>query len=400
MDSDSLIVGAGSAGLLAAKEIASKGFSVKILEEHSQVGIPSHCAGLVSIEGLKRIGVVASKSFVQNDVVGGWIYSPDGHSIEIRDKRPRAHVIDRIALDQYLAESAIDAGAELVLGRRAEKLKLINGSIVGVIGTEWAEESRLIIDAEGPSRRLVKEAGLVNSRRVPLLGVNTEVKCDMDPTMVEVWFGEETAPGFFAWVIPTSNQEARVGLATRVGDPIMLLTRFIKRRFGAVSYQSPRIGQVLVDGPVSRTSFPGMLLVGDAAGQVKPTTGGGIVLGGLCAIKAGSVASQSLESGDLSERSLVHYEDEWRRLYGAEFRSMQTLRNLVDRISDERMNRLLRIFNESGLNNVLEEIVAGGDMDLQEGVIKRALSEPKFMRVMVSGLGRLAFAELRNLVNI
>ena len=134
--------------------------------------------------------------------------------------------------------------------------------------------------------------------------MNTEVVCEIDPAMVEVWFGEETAPGFFAWVIPTYEGQARVGLAARGGDPTRLLARFIKKRFNA-SYPSPRAGQVLVDGPVSRTSFPGMLLVGDAAGHVKPTTGGGVVLGGLCAIEAGKVASKALESGDISDMTLV-----------------------------------------------------------------------------------------------
>ncbi len=107
MGSDALVVGAGPAGLLAAKEIASKGFSVKILEEHNRVGVPSHCSGLISIEGLRRIGVEASEKFVQNEIVcGGRIYSPDGQCIEIRDTRPRAYVVDRAALDQHLAEKA------------------------------------------------------------------------------------------------------------------------------------------------------------------------------------------------------------------------------------------------------------------------------------------------------
>ena len=400
MGSDSLIVGAGPAGLLAAKEIASRGFSVKILEEHNRVGVPSHCAGLVSVEGLRRIGVEASSSFVQNEITGGRIYSPDGQCIEIRDTCPRAHVVDRAALDQHLAEMALDAGAELVPGRRVERLTLAEGRVTGASGAGWAEEARLVVDAEGPSRRLARDAGLINSKRAPLLGVNTEITCEIDPNMVEVWFGEETAPGFFAWIIPTSEKQARVGLATRKDDPTKLLTRFVKKRFGTISHPPPRAGQVLVDGPVSRASFPGLLLVGDAAGHVKPTTGGGVVLGGLCAIEAGKVATKALESNDLSERNLARYDEAWKRLYGAEFRSMQTLRSLADRVSDERMNRFFRTFAEAGLGEVANELVADGDMDLQEGVIRRALSEPRIVKAAIGGLGRLALAELRDLVNL
>jgi digeranylgeranylglycerophospholipid reductase len=400
MGSDSLVVGAGPAGLLAAKEIASRGFSVKILEEHSRVGVPSHCAGVVSIEGLRRIGVETSEKFIQNEIVGGLIYSPDGQCIKIRDTHPRAYVVDRAALDQHLAEMAMDAGAEIALGKRVEKLMLSEGRVIGASGAGWTEEARLVVDAEGPSRRLLKYAGLINSKRAPLLGVNTDLICEIDPTMVEVWFGEQTAPGFFAWVIPTSDKKARVGLAAREGDPTKLLDRFVKRRFSAITHSPPRAGQVLVDGPISRTSFPGLLLVGDAAGHVKPTTGGGVVLGGLCAIEAGIIAAKALESSDFSQRSLGKYDEVWRKLYGSEFRSMQTLRNLANRISDERINRLFRIFQNTGLGDRVNDLVAEGDMDMQEEVIRRALSEPRIVKAAFGGLGRLAIDELRDLVNL
>ncbi len=400
MGSDSLVVGAGPAGLIAAREIASNGFSTKVLEEHKQVGVPNHCAGLISVDGLKRIRIEASSRFVQNEVFGGRIYSPDGQCIEIKDTRKRAHVVDRVAFDQYLAEKVLDAGAELVLGRRADKLKLTKNSITGASGVDWEEETRLLINAEGPSRRLAMASGLVNQKKTALLGVNTEVACEIDPTMIEVWFGEEIAPGFFAWVIPISDQQARVGLAAREGDPTKLLSHFIKKRFSSASHPPPRVGQVLTDGPLKRTSFPGMIIVGDAAGHVKPTTGGGVVLGGLCAIEAGKVAVKALESGDLTNSSLAQYDEAWNNLYSREFKSMQNLRSLANRFSDERINRFFRAFNEAGLNNVLNDLVKDGDMDLQDGIIKSALSEPKLMKAAVSGLGRLALAELRDLVNL
>jgi digeranylgeranylglycerophospholipid reductase len=400
MGSDVLVVGAGPSGLLSARQIASKGFSVKILEEHNKVGVPSHCSGLISVEGLERIGVKASDRFVQNSVSGGRIYSPNGQCIEIRDTRPRAYVVDRAAFDQHLADKALDAGAELVLGKMSESLIIVDGRVIGASGEGWSEMTRLTVDAEGPSRRLAKVTGLVDTKRVPLPGVNTEVSCEIDPTIVEVWFGREIAPGFFAWVIPISKNQARVGLAARGGDSTNLLTKFINKRFDAVPHLPLRAGQVLVDGPIKRASFPGLLIVGDAAGHVKSTTGGGVVLGGLCALEAGKIAALALESDDTSDISLTRYDETLRRLYGDEFRSMQTLRNLADKVSDERMNRFFRVFSEAGLSDLATDIVADGDMDLQGGVIKRALSEPKLIKVAVGGLGRLALAELRELVNL
>ena len=400
MGSDAIILGAGPSGLLAASQIASKGFSVKILEEHNQVGVPSHCSGLISVEGLERIGVKASDKFVQNAISGGKIYSPNGQCIAISDARPRAYVVDRAALDQHLAEKALDAGAQLVLGKTSECLIIVEGHVIGVSGVGWSEAARLTVDAEGPSRKLARVTGLVENKRAPLLGVNTEVCCEIDPTIVEVWFGREIAPGFFAWVIPTSKNQARVGLAAKGGDSANLLKKFINKRFGAVPHLPLRAGQVLVDGPIKRASFPGLLIVGDAAGHVKPTTGGGVALGGLCAVEAGKIAALALESDDVSDRSLTRYDETLRRLYGDEFKSMQTIRNLADKISDERMNRFFRVYSKAGLGNLATDLIADGDMDLQGGVIMRALSEPRFIKVAVGGLGRLALAELRELVNL
>ncbi len=124
------------------------------------------------------------------------------------------------------------------------------------------------------------------------------------------------------------------------------------------------------------------------------------MLGGLCAIEAGKIAAKALESSDFSQRSLGQYDEVWRKLYGSEFRSMQTLRNLADRISDERMNRFFRTFQNAGLGDRVNDLVAEGDMDMQEGVIRRALSEPRIVKAAIGGLGRLALAELRDLVNL
>jgi digeranylgeranylglycerophospholipid reductase len=400
LGADALVIGAGPAGLLTAKEIVYHDFSVKILEEHTRVGVPNHCAGLLSIEGLKKLGIDPSPRFVQNEVFGGRIYAPDGRHIEIRDKHPRAFVVNRTEFDTVLAEHATDAGAEIIFNNRVKKLRISNGVAAGAEGDNWDEKSRIVIDAEGASRRLLKATDLGNFAESSLIGVNTEVECEVDSSMVEVWFGKDLAPGFFAWVIPISDKEARVGLASRNKDAAIMLDAFIKRRFGSTSHSTLRTGQVLVSGPYSRTTFPGLLLVGDSAGHVKPTTGGGVILGGLCALEAGRVASNALDSEDVSEPNLREYDRIWREKYGDEFRSMLTLRRFADGISDARMNRIFHSFSRAGLENILNRLVAEGDMDLQEGVIRRVFTEPRLTLALLSSLGRFAFDELRDLVNL
>ncbi len=396
MGSDALIIGAGPSGLIAAREIASRGFSVKVFEEHPVVGVPSHCAGLISVEGLRRLGIDPHDAFVQNTVSGGIVYSPDGRGLKIEDKRPRAYAVDRAALDRLIAERASDAGAEIELGKRVDRIVIDGGRATGVVGPDWDESASVVIDAEGASRRLLAGTGLVSSWGRAMVGVNTEVRCSIDPTLVEVWLGRELAPGLFTWVIPISRGEARIGLATRERDPQTSLDTFIKRRFGSAERGPIRGGLVLTDGPLKRTAFDGLLLVGDVAGHSKPTTGGGVVMGGLCALEAGRAACSYLE--DHKSSTLLAYEKMWRDLYGSQFASMSRLRGLADRISDNRLNRLTAAF--SGCTDALSELVAEGDMDLQEGAIRRTFTDPRLAAPLAGALGRLALAELRSLLNL
>jgi flavin-dependent dehydrogenase len=136
------------------------------------------------------------------------------------------------------------------------------------------------------------------------------------------------------------------------------------------------------------------MVVGDAAGHVKPTTGGGVVMGGLCSRIAGEVAIKALEEEDCSKSVLRPYEAGWRGEYGSEFRSMLALRNLMNSISDARFNRLFEAFKESGLQNVVDDLVHEGDIDMQAGVIRRAITDPKMLGFLIRGLGRATLGEL------
>jgi geranylgeranyl reductase family protein len=294
---DVAVVGAGPAGLIAAKRVAERGFSVKVFEEHPTIGEPSHCAGLISVEGLRRLGVEPHGSFIQGTVYGGRVYAPSGEHMEVRDRKPRAHVVYRAALDRHLAERAADAGAELALSERVEALEFNEGrAALRLRG--GSVEPAVVIDAEGAGARLLGQAGHDTGQRGLLNGFNVEVEgVDAEPGIVELWFGEGLAEGFFAWVIPTGDDAARCGLASK-GDGLGSLKGFLKNRFGVEASFKVRAGRVCTGGPVQRTVYGNVLLVGDAAGQVKSTTGGGVVLGGLCACIAGDVASEHLGGGD------------------------------------------------------------------------------------------------------
>jgi len=394
-----LVIGAGPAGLLAAREAALRGVDVLVLEEHREVGVPNHCAGLLSVEGLKRIGMRPSSSFIQHEIRGGKVYSPDGTEIRVTCGRTRAYVVDRTRLDKMLLEEAMEAGVEIFKEFRVESLLIKGSAVVGARGQGREIEAQVTIDAEGATATLARSLGLVGKRYGVLPGVNCEVSgVEVEPHMAEVWLGREIAPGFFAWVIPLGGDMARCGLACDYGEPTGRLRDFLERRFCLKDLPPTRRGFVLTGGPIPRTYGDGLLVVGDAAGQTKATTGGGVILGGLCAMKAGEVAAEAVERGDPSARFLRRYEDWWRRELGGEFSSMSSARRLLNRLSDETLNRLFAAFKREGLESVIGGLVEEGDMDLQRGILIKVLRRPKVLRTLIRILGRMALSEFwRNL---
>lgn len=398
---EAVVVGAGPAGLLAAREIARRGVEVKVFEEHPTIGEPNHCAGVVSVEGLRLLGLEPSQEFVEGEITGGRLYSPSGAAIEITGTTTRAYVIDRTAFDRHLAHSAEKEGADVHTGRRVAELTVRAGRVTGVRGRDWAVQAEVVVDAEGAAGTLARRVGLPAGARGALAGVNVEVSgVDVEPHMVEVWLSSSLAPGLFAWVIPLGDGAARCGLAARTGDAYQRLKGFVDERFGTVRCSRPRRGVILTGGPIRRTYRDGMLVVGDAAGQTKPTTGGGVVLGGLCAIEAGKAAAESVEAGDPSAGFLQRYQRGWRSSLGREFASMLAARRLLNRLSDRRIDVLFDAFRREGLEGVLRGLVERGDMDMQSGVMREALREPRLLRVLMRGVGRMALGELRGLFNV
>ena len=384
MKTEAAIIGAGPTGLIAARELAHGGVATTVYEEHNTIGEPNHCAGILSIEGLKRLGVNPNPDFKQQEIIGGTLYSPSGIGIRITSNRPRAYVVDRSQFDRHLAEIAQDKGVEIRTDYRVRNQHEI--------------ESSLIIDAEGVKATIAEERGFSRPKGI-ISGINVEVSgVELEEGMVEVWFGDKYSPGFFVWVTPTGDGTARCGLGCNRGDPWMRLRGFLDERFTSYDAGTPARWPILTGGPIERTHGDSILLVGDVAGQVKATTGGGVIMGGLCAIEAAETASKALEAGDTSMEYLKHYEDSWRAKYEQEFTTMLHARNIANRLSDARMNRLFDAAKKAGLEETAEKLINEGDMDMQSKIIRKALTNPSFIRVGVSAFGWVLLNEFLSIL--
>jgi len=383
------VIGAGPGGLVAAREAAKRGIDVTVFEEDSEVGVPCHCAGLLSLDGLKEIQVPLDDVFIQNRVRGARFFSPSKLPFAIERKEPVACAVNRSCLDKFLAAQAVDAGAILRLNSRVRRIRWVSGriSIVGDFGRVKAD---VVIDAEGVLSRLIKQVGLRPLQAQHLLPA---FQCELTGTQidrdyVEIHTGRELAPEFFAWVIPLSGDSARIGLACKGASPREKLKMFIKDRFKGENVDRIRShsGLVVTSGPISRTFNDNFIAVGDVAGQVKPTTGGGVIWGGMCAMIAGETAAEAVEAKALSGDFLANYETRWRRRLGNEVRLTLLARRTIDNLSDGTIDRIFEIVRKSNLHL---ELSAEGKMDFQAASILRLMNNTAILRVLASSLSDL-----------
>ena len=384
-DVDVVVVGAGPSGLLAAREAVRRGVSVAVLEEHVEVGLPSHCAGLVNAEGFKLLGVNPGEGFVVNKVYGARFHSPSGICFTVRHGEAAALVLDRTRFDCFLADEVVKAGGDVRLGRRVMGVAVQRGCVEVETGLGMLRCKGVIL-AEGSTSNLASRLGFGKLvEKTPLPAFQYEVALnDLDPGLVDVYFGRTIAPGFFAWVVPLDGERARVGLACNVGSPRRLLDAFMAKHLGKHRVLSWSSRPILVGGPIAETYAPRLVVVGDAAGQVKPTTGGGIVTGGSCGVIAGRIMAEAVTESDLSGKRLSSYERGWWKMWGRELRSQGLARYAANVLSDEAVDELFKVVVEEGLT---EDIEVSGDIDFQSHVIRMLLRKPSVYRVLLKALG-------------
>jgi digeranylgeranylglycerophospholipid reductase len=367
-----VVVGGGPCGSYAAYAAAKLGAEVLVCEEHEEVGAPKHCAGHLNVSSLERLGIRVPRAAIENEIKGAFFCSPSGKQFVLRCRAPVTYVVNRELFDKHLAELAIKAGVKYRFKSGVKSLILDSGSVKGVVlKGEERVEANVVIDAEGCSSKLLKKTGLDGLEGSMMVkGAQAEVDCveGTEEDMVEVYFGRNVAPGFFAWIIPRKDGSAKVGLATESGDPRKYLRRFMekhpvasqklkKSRTTSISFHP-----IPLAGPIPKTYSDGFLVVGDAASQVKPTTGGGVIFGLTCARVAGEVAYEAVKMQDFSEAFLSRYQSRWKRLVGFDLAAMLWMRRMLDSLSDSRIDGMIDLCRKLGVDSVLEKV---GDLDFQ-----------------------------------
>ena len=386
-DCDVVVVGGGPAGLIAARELATAGVDVRVLEEHGIIGAPVHCTGVLGLDAFDELNL--SRRAIVGAADAARFIAPNGSIVDIGVERVRAAIVDRAIFDRDLAASAVAAGATIRTGTRVvsiareqQSVTITTSDASGVTDTV----ARAAVLACGASYRFNRALGL----GVPSVLVHSaQLEVAFPPIdRVQVHFGRKIAPGGFAWVVPFEREAttfARVGLLCDrdAGARFQVFAESIRAAHQLPDpWPAPRL-RALPLGPVARTWTDRILAVGDAAGLVKPTTGGGIYYGLLTGHLAAGVLAEALSEDRLGARRLKEYERRWRARLGPEIRAGLAFRAVAARLNDGAVDRLIELARVDGIVPLLTQTA---DFNWHHTAARALLRHAKFRRIVLESM--------------
>ena len=383
---DAVVVGSGPAGSTTAGKIAAQGFHTLLLEEHKQVGTPLHCSGLVSPRTLDAGQI--DRGLIVNEIKAAIVYTASGKSLVLGGDKTRAYVLDRVALDRELTTRAVSTGASLSLDSRLidiqrdkDDIRLMCRNHLGEMRTVT---TNLVIGADGSRSTVAKWMGVPAADSVAC--VSATLRLDRHPPdMVQVFVGSELAPGWFGWTIPMCDNVVRVGIGTQSGtikprhalDNLMAAFPSLFSGAEVISYTGGFI-------PAYENIKPycsGAMLVGDAAHQVKPFSGGGIYLSIIAAGLAAKTAVSSLKNRSFSEETLSAYHKDCEEEFGQVLKQGEEIKKVYLSLNQHKLDQLVDILNLPILRSVISR---HGDIDMPFQMFSSLLKAAPVFRWILS----------------
>ncbi|MEM4347234.1 MAG: NAD(P)/FAD-dependent oxidoreductase [Candidatus Altiarchaeota archaeon] len=381
---DVVIIGSGPAGATTAI-YAAKNANVLLLDKHTEIGSPKRCGEGVGVRLFNELNIPKDRRFINKEIYGFIAYAPDKTKIKLRYDEISGYIIERKIFDKFLASEAARAGADVFADTKASLWKE-NGKIVGVNAIQFGEEikirAKIVVAADGVDSVIAREAG-INST-LAQVHLDSCMEYEManiaidEPDLIHIYLGNEVAPRGYCWVFPKDNDRANVGIGisgtSKEKNAKFYLDKFINENEGLRngSILEVNVGAVPVGGLLKELVRDNLLVVGDAARQVNPIHGGGIYEAMSAGRIAGEKITKAIAENDI--KILKEYERDWWASHGERLSKVLKIRNFAEKLSDEDMNYLAKVWNGEDL----AQLSRGAYVE----VFKKALKHPKLLTLV------------------
>jgi digeranylgeranylglycerophospholipid reductase len=387
---DVIIAGGSVSGLLAGREIAARGLSVAILEEDAEIGTPEHCGGLVSINGIQNLGIIPSSNAIENKIKYARIAS-SSKIFELNAEEQKVIVLDRRIFDKQIAFQTQRMGGDIRVRCSMRSIIKKNDCIndddhhyYDVRTSEGNLKCNYFVDARGVTSILQR------NREGVLQSAQYEVYASwIERDTIEVKFDSESYPGFFAWIIPIGRGKAKVGVAGKSINAANALKSYMDSKGQSYSVIRKVYAPIWVRGPLETFVYGRTLIIGDAAGQTKPTTAGGIYTCGMGGIFAGRAIAKAIQQNN--DKLLYDYQKNWFSIFKEEFDKMIIARRLLERLDNKAIDELFSTITQVET----EQLSKTGDFDFHSSALAKMLGAKGAAKIIKTVLGN----EIRRLLN-
>jgi len=348
---DVVVVGGGPAGSMAAWEAAKGGVSVCMLEKDRDIGYPVRCGEAAGESGLRQF-VEIEDSWIAEKITSVKLVSPNLTSVDIDFAAETGYILNRRIFDYDLSRYAANAGAEVYTKAYVKNVLANNGEVNGVVldylGEEKQIQAKIVIGADGLTSRVGRWAGLKTLVRMKDMESAVQysvANVDIEPNKMIMYVGMNHAPGGYIWVFPKGKKFANIGIGisgkySKHKSAQKYLDEFMEREYPDAAILTTMCGGVPCAKPMEKPVADGIMLVGDAAHQINPMTGGGIVAGMKGGWIAGQVAAEAIKKNDYSEDSLLEYPKRMRKDFGKNHERFYKIKEVTEKLTNEDLDSI------------------------------------------------------------
>jgi len=363
MKYDVVVVGGRLAGSTSSLFASKAGLNVLMIEKRQEIGTPVQCAEATTNETFNILEMEPSKRYVCTDIEGVAFYAPNGKHFQVKGNNmygfQEGYVLERKIFDKQLAIESAKAGTEIMVKTTVKDIIKEDGRVCGVVakhlGKTFDIKADIVIAADGLESNIARLAGLKTVNKVKDIASCAQyemVGVDINPNYLQIHHGEQIAPGGYLWIFPKGNGVANIGLGVINAKKTAYhyLNKFVEK-LDATPVEL-NIGGVPLAGPMEKTFSSGLMVVGDAAGQVDPMNGAGIENTVKCGRIAGEVAVEAVENDDTSSKYLKKYEDLWRSAIGKNLETSMRYQKIFQNLKDDDFNVLADFLEDKDIESI------------------------------------------------